>query len=287
MMNDLYQLSEYKKTHWVEINPAQAIETKKRDFQWKLRNAIEREKETRIKRIRTEYRNSKEHKWKEYVMFCNSLQHYKSRLSNETKEFASIASNDVYRSTGLTLPQIDMFPEGYASFEQEANLPQATTSIDFSPQITSVDEMDGHEFEYWCADLLRENGFQNVTVTPGSGDQGVDLLAEKDGVRYAIQCKRFSSPLGNTPVQEVHTGKEIYNCHIGVVMTNSTFTSGAIDAATRTNTMLWDRSVLEKMLKNTNSSHAKTRAPSCPQCGKVLIGNELFCTQCGTRIHKL
>lgn len=41
-----------------------------------------------------------------------------------------------------------------------------------------IDYMEGHEFEYWCAELLRQNGYSNITVTRGSGDQGVDVLAK-------------------------------------------------------------------------------------------------------------
>ena len=51
-----------------------------------------------------------------------------------------------------------------------------------------VDMMDGQEFEYYCADLLKSQGFLEVEVTRASGDYGVDILAEKDGVTYAIQC---------------------------------------------------------------------------------------------------
>ncbi len=58
------------------------------------------------------------------------------------------------------------------------------------------DDMEGHEFERYCAELLEENGFQEVEVTKGSGDYGVDILAEKDGITYAIQCKRYTGPVG-------------------------------------------------------------------------------------------
>lgn len=113
----------------------------------------------------------------------------------------------------------------------------------------SIVGMEGHQFEHFCADLLRKVGFVNVSVTPGSGDQGVDVLAEKDGVRYAIQCKSYSSPLGNTPVQEVNAGKTFYNCHVGVVMTNSVFTRGAEDLARATGVLLWDRVYLERLME--------------------------------------
>ena len=114
--------------------------------------------------------------------------------------------------------------------------------------VSAIDGMEGHEFEYFCADLLRKVGFSEVTVTPGSGDQGVDVLAVKDGIKYAIQCKNYASALSNTPVQEVSAGKQFYGCHVGVVMTNSTFTPGAIQLAAATNVLLWDRRKLDELI---------------------------------------
>ena len=87
-----------------------------------------------------------------------------------------------------------------------------------------VDQMEGHEFERFIADMLYKLGYRKVEVTRGSGDQGVDVLAEKEGIRYAVQCKCYSSDLGNTPVQEVNAGKMICHCHVGVVVTNRYFT---------------------------------------------------------------
>ena len=77
--------------------------------------------------------------------------------------------------------------------------------------------------------MLIKNGFFNVNVTKSTNDFGVDIIAETyDHVKYAFQCKFYSTPLGNTPIQGVSAGKSYYNCHIGVVITNSTFTENAI-----------------------------------------------------------
>lgn len=116
-----------------------------------------------------------------------------------------------------------------------------------------IDGIDGHEFEYFCADLLRKNGFTDVSVTPGSGDQGVDVLTEKGGIKYAIQCKNYASALSNTHVQEVNAGKTFYGCHVGVVMTNSTFTPGAKELAKATGVLLWDRAFVQEMMKVKNN----------------------------------
>ena len=55
--------------------------------------------------------------------------------------------------------------------------------------------------------------------------------------------------LGNTPIQEVVSGKTFYRCHIAVVMTNSYFTDGAKELAKETGTLLWDRNKLESMIE--------------------------------------
>lgn len=95
-------------------------------------------------------------------------------------------------------------------------------------KLAAVDAMDGHEFEYFCAELLKENGFVNVEVTQASGDFGVDVLAEKDGVTYAVQCKCYSDKVGNHAVQEATSGAQYYHRMVAVVLTNSTFTLSLI-----------------------------------------------------------
>ena len=112
-----------------------------------------------------------------------------------------------------------------------------------------VDEMEGHDFEYYCADLLREKGFLEVEVTSDSRDYGVDILAEKDGVTYAIQCKCYSAPVGITAVQEAYAGRDYYERMVGVVLTNQYFTAPAVEVAAKLKIMLWDRGYLEGMME--------------------------------------
>ena len=152
---------------------------------------------------------------------------------------------DIYKSGFSKSPKKTI---NHYNVTEDDNLDEC---IEFDDRVSSsFDGMDGHEFEYFCAEILKDNGFCEVRVTPGSGDQGVDVLATKDGIKYAIQCKNYASSLGNTPVQEVHAGKAFYNCHVGVVMTNSTFTTGAKELAKATGVLLWDRTTLQKMIED-------------------------------------
>lgn len=116
------------------------------------------------------------------------------------------------------------------------------------------DDMEGHEFEYFCADLLRRRGFQEVVVTKGSGDFGIDILAERDGISYGIQCKNYQTPIGVKAVQEVYAGRDYYDCMVGVVMSNQYFTGPAVEAARKLKIVLWDRDYMEEMLEEADET---------------------------------
>lgn len=116
-------------------------------------------------------------------------------------------------------------------------------------RFSSLDEMEGHDFEYFCARLLERRGFIEVEVTKGSGDYGIDILAEKDGVTYAIQCKCYSAPVGVKAVQEAYAGRDYYDRMVGAVLTNQYFTTPAVEAAKRLKILLWDRGYLERMME--------------------------------------
>lgn len=117
------------------------------------------------------------------------------------------------------------------------------------PDAPEMDEMEGHDFEFYCAELLRESGFQNVEVTRGSGDFGADILCERDGVTYAVQCKCYESVVGVHAVQEAYAGKAFYDCMVGAVMTNRYFSGPAVTCARKLNILLWDREYLEEITK--------------------------------------
>lgn len=141
----------------------------------------------------------------------------------------------------------------YAKYEP-VDIP-APPAIDFSK---NFDGMEGHEFEYFCAELLKKNNYENVEVTKGSGDQGIDILARKDGIKYGIQCKCYSSNIGNKAVQEAFTGKTFYNCHIAAVLTNRYFTSSAKELAEKNGVLLWDRDYLETLISNSENKDTDT-----------------------------
>ena len=116
--------------------------------------------------------------------------------------------------------------------------------------LIDIDYMTGYEFEDYIHDLLLRLGYTDVETTQRSNDFGVDVIAKKDDIKYAIQCKNYANKLGNTPVQEVATGKNYYNCQVGVVVTNNYFTDNAKKLAEKNGILLWDRDKLQGLIES-------------------------------------
>lgn len=116
-------------------------------------------------------------------------------------------------------------------------------------QIEQIDAMSGNEFEEYTKYLLKELGYSNIKVTPSVGDQGIDVIAHKDGIKHGFQCKRWKKNVGNKAVQEVHAGIGFYSLDKGLVITNSNFTKSAEQLAAKLNVELWNREKLIKLLE--------------------------------------
>lgn len=114
--------------------------------------------------------------------------------------------------------------------------------------------MDGHEFEELVADIWEQRGWE-TTVTTGSGDDGIDVIAEKSGAiseKHVIQAKCYakSSKIGPSDIRDFNTGIELEgNVDVGIFVTTSSFTSEAKKTAKRVNVKLVNgRSLCEIVL---------------------------------------
>lgn len=105
-------------------------------------------------------------------------------------------------------------------------------------------EMSGIDYEKACAESLRKMGYTDIELTKTSGDQGIDIIAWKDGLKYGIQCKHYEGSVSNKAVQEASAGAKYYDCDVAVVMTNSVFTRSAEELAHKIGVKLWSNNDL-------------------------------------------
>jgi restriction system protein len=95
-------------------------------------------------------------------------------------------------------------------------------------------------FERLCQRLLRESGFQQVTVTGRSGDGGIDgvgVLQVNPFVSFKVlfQCKRWSHAVGSPEVRNFR-GAMMGRADKGLILTTDVFTADAQAEAVRDGT---------------------------------------------------
>ena len=86
--------------------------------------------------------------------------------------------------------------------------------------------------------------------TGRAGDQGCDLLLEKDGHRIACQAKRYHHRVTNDAVAEAVAAKAFYGCDDAMVVTTSRFTRSARKLAQVNGCDLINRDDLADMIRS-------------------------------------
>lgn len=114
--------------------------------------------------------------------------------------------------------------------------------------ISKIDKMDGHEFEEYLQALYEKNGYKCKIVGEKGHDYGVDLVIRKNGVKTAVQAKRYQNVVGIKAVQEVASGMSYYDCDNAIVVTNSHFSKAAKELAEKCRVGLVDRKYLKKIM---------------------------------------
>lgn len=137
--------------------------------------------------------------------------------------------------------------------------PEEAISNENLKLIDILRELSPEGFEKVCRELLRESGFENVEITGGSADGGIDGFGTLEinpfvSFKVMFQCKRYKE--GNT-VSRAQVG-DFRNAMIGraekgIIITTSTFSNAAILEANRDGAPkieLVDGTMLVKMFEN-------------------------------------
>ena len=95
--------------------------------------------------------------------------------------------------------------------------------------------MDAFAFEHLVKRLLEEMGYQNVEVTPPSGDGGVDVVADIElgitSVREVVQAKRHRRTIQRKELDALRGSLHRFNAVRGTIIATSQFAKGTKEAA--------------------------------------------------------
>jgi hypothetical protein len=101
-------------------------------------------------------------------------------------------------------------------------------------------------YEAYCAQVLMDDGW-DATTTQTSGDQGVDILATRNGKKAVFQCKFYTSLVGNAAVQEAIAGRAWASADYAFVVSNADFTPSARALAAKAGVHLIHHSSLSNL----------------------------------------
>ena len=125
--------------------------------------------------------------------------------------------------------------------------------------VSNLFSMTAVAFKEFTASLFREAGY-TVEIMPETSDDGIDLLLRKNNQSIAVQCKRWSAPVGEPVVRDFYSALMSSGAQSGYVVTTSTFTSHAYSFAEGKPIQLVDLEALVDL--------ATRRGSKAPRSGK-------------------
>ncbi len=132
--------------------------------------------------------------------------------------------------------------------------------------------LSGVAFERELANLYRRLGYL-VETTPGSGDQGIDLIVKKDGLTTIVQCKAHKSPVGPAIARELYGSLVAYGADLAILASTGGFTQGVKDFARGKPIALISAYELAALGERGEALPEQSIPPICPAqgCGKTMV----------------
>jgi len=153
-----------------------------------------------------------------------------SKVIPEHLSKAGHSQDSIQKATRANFWSVTGFNPTLAEIEKAARSAKPS-DLDISNVSTGV------EYETYCAQALRRAGW-NARLTIATGDQGTDIVAERDGKRVVVQCKFYTKPVGNKAVQEVAAARLHERADQAVVVSNADYTRSARQLAGTTGVLL-------------------------------------------------
>ncbi len=168
-----------------------------------------------------------------------------TRLKKELFEFIDLTVSEDEHYTYTTLGT--NFKREYKSWmaDELIRVFEENNATALSPNTVTLGGSP-RDYEFRCAKSFEKIGWK-VEVTKASGDQGVDLIVEKNGIRLAVQCKMYEKPVGNAAIQEVAAGRNHYGADSAVVVAPNGFTTAARQLAESNRVTLIHHDEIERL----------------------------------------
>jgi HJR/Mrr/RecB family endonuclease len=126
--------------------------------------------------------------------------------------------------------------------------------------IEDVDTKVVDDFEEKVETVLKKLGFK-VSWSRISSDHGFNIVASMDGVKFFVQAIQNQGSVGVKALQEAIKAKDYNECDQIIVVTNKRFSARAVDFASQTGVVLWNRDDLISIMFDTGEEEPSVTKP--------------------------
>jgi restriction system protein len=154
-----------------------------------------------------------------------------TNLTEEQSHAIFLKWVDIHRKAKLDKSEKEIIEE------QEKSEPDDIQPTNMTDLLQVLQSLTPEGFERICQRLLRESGFEKVTVTGQSHDGGIDGFGTLEmnpfvSFKVLFQCKRYKGTVSRAQVGDFRNAM-IGRAEKGIIMTTGTFSSDAIKEANR------------------------------------------------------
>lgn len=121
----------------------------------------------------------------------------------------------------------------------------------------NIDNMDEAGFERCVSELLVHRGFR-VEKTGDLFNLGVDFIAQKNNLKYAVQIIQQTVSVSRIAVSDAEREKHRYGCDRAMLITNGYFTQDAVELSVSKGCDLVDRDILAEWILDFQKSNQKS-----------------------------
>jgi len=184
------------------------------------------------------------------------------------------------------LPVLCLAGAGISAWRRQERR-QLVDNVARSDAAQALDGMSWQQFERLVGEGFRLQGYRVLETGGGGTDGGIDLVLNRDGEKYLVQCKQWRAfRVGIDVVRELYGVMAAKGVAGGFVVTSGSFTEEARSFANGRNVKLIDGPQLRLLIKQAMESQSQgsdrrgstvsgrqtpSTSPTCPICAKGMV----------------
>ncbi|MDL5055260.1 restriction endonuclease [Oscillatoria laete-virens NRMC-F 0139] len=142
----------------------------------------------------------------------------------------------------------------------------------------AIHTIDWFQFEKLISLLLESEGYKIISRGGANPDGGIDMIAEYDGQRAAIQCKQWKSQIPVKVVREMMGSMLAEEISTGVIVALNGYSPDAQELAKKHGIYLYSEEDILHSIQELNpqkrsqlDSLLDDPTKHCPKCGNVMV----------------